>query len=682
VAVLPVAAVICVAAANLLLAGVFAIVDARDRRPGQAWFACACMFEGLRHMISLLPGGSATYFAGVATFGVAVLALVEGSFRFASRPPSRAFRVAIVLMIAWQVAVFVWQPDFVVRHLPVCIFITIARLLVARMLWAAGGPWLGRGVATLAMALWGLHALSYPFLANVPSAAPWGFALSALLGLMTGLGVVIAYFERAREEADASEARLRSVFESASDGIATLDYEGRVVTANPALARLLGFDDPRELESAKLGELVQRDRSFTDTTVSGVETWQRRDSETRLVSVSISKARTGDRLDRVDVFVRDVTRETRMKLELEETRRIEALGRLAGGVAHDFNNLLQVIGSVLEIASRPGDPERYRQHLALAREASTRGAELTRQLLAVGRRQTVEARDVDLAQVVRDFAPWVGRLLGDVVELELELEPGAHVVSADRGQLEQILVNLVTNARDAMPGGGRVRVLLRAGDRARVLLEVRDEGMGMDEAVRARIFEPFFTTKERGQGTGLGLATVHGIAAQHGWAIEVDSRPGRGTSFTIAIPRSSRAGHALAPPTEHTKVRARGGRVVLIDDDALLRRVSTELLRDAGYDVRAIAPAEVSAREVASACDVLVTDVQMPGTSGPELVRRARSVQPGLGVVFVSGYAADEKLALDARTAFVAKPFRGSELIAAIENVRARSTLASADAAS
>jgi two-component system cell cycle sensor histidine kinase/response regulator CckA len=560
--------------------------------------------------------------------------------------------------------------------LPVSLFAASSRLIVARMLWAGGGPWLGRGVASGSMALWGLHALSYPFLANVPSAAPWGFAVSALLGLTTALGAVMATFERAREEADASEARMRSVFERASDGIATLDGEGRVVTANPALARMLGLDVPSDLEGQLLEHLTRRGRSFADTTSGGVETWQRRDGETVRVSVSLSRVASGDRVDRVDLFVRDVTREARLQAELEEVRRLEALGRLAGGVAHDFNNLLQVLSGSIEVAARTELAERRREHLAIALDASTRGADLTRQLLAVGRRQTVETRYVDLADVVRGLGEWVGRLLGDDVTLAIEVEGDSHGVSADRGQLEQILVNLVTNARDAMPGGGRVEVRLR-GDGDDVELSVTDRGTGMDEATRARIFEPFFTTKEGGRGTGLGLATVHGIATQHGWSLDVETEPGAGTRFALRIPRVApdvaRAEVRSTPPP----ARARG-RVLLVDDDAAVRDVSAALLRDAGYDVRALAPDALDAeRELP--VDVLVTDVSMRATSGPEVARRARIVAPGLPVVFVSGYAADARLPLDARTAFVPKPFRAAELVAVIETVRTPPEAADAD---
>lgn len=671
--VLPPATVTAVALANLMMAGVFVLLHVRERRPGLSFFALAWTLDAMRHFLSLGGAGVVVFFSAGVTFAAAVLTLAEGAFRFAGRRPSWTVRALTIGLILWQGLVYYGEPSFIVQHLPVSLFLAAVRLAVARMLWAAGGPWLGRGVATCAMGLWAVHALSYPFLANVPSAAPWGFAVSAFLGLVTAMGVVMAYFEQARAEADASEMRLRSVFDGASDGIATLDERGRVLTANLALARLLGYERPDELEGVELGALVGREHTFADATLRGVETWRRPDGETRLVSVSLSKARTGEHLDRIDVFVRDVTLEVRAEAQEEERRRLEALGRLAGGVAHDFNNLLQVISGATELAMRPGDPAQQRENLEIASEAAARGAELTRQLLTVGRRQAVVPRPTDLGSVVREFSEWVGRLLGDRVWLELDVKGDAHVVLADRGQLEQILVNLVTNARDAMPDGGRVRVALRREPDGGVCLEVEDEGMGMDEATRARIFEPFFTTKEHGRGTGLGLATVHGIAAQHGWALTVESAPERGARFAIRFPSASDESDAdvVPAPVPSRPVGPRAGRVLVVDDDVAVRKLLSQLLGQAGYEVSALAPGLHALDDArAPECSVLVTDIEMPGINGPELVRRVREQCPELGVVLMSGRRAEAASTIDARTAFLAKPFRAEELIEAIERVR------------
>ncbi len=659
----PLAAVASVAFANLLMAIVFGVLHARERRPGLLWFALAWTLESVRHLFSLIEADVIVFFAGGFAFALAVFTLVEGSFRFAARRPSVLVRASFVLLVAWQVAVFLWEPPFILWHLPVSIFTAAMRGLVAFMLWRAGGPWLGRSVATFSMGLWSLHALSYPFLANVPSAAPWGFAISASLGLLTAVGVVMAYFERAREAADASEAGLRAVFEGASDGIATLDGHGRVLTANPALARLLGYDDPSELEGESLAALVGRERGdFTAPPSGAVESWRRKDGDVRLVATSVSGTRSGDR---VDVFVRDVTERTRLQQALEETRRLEALGRLAGGVAHDFNNLLQIISASLEIAMRPAHDARGTEHVAIALDAAARGAQLTRQLLTFGRKQVAPPRHVDVAGVARELGGWVPRLLGDHVTLELDVPVLPLVVSADRVQLEQMLLNLVTNARDAMPKGGRVLVSVQMRGE-RVVIEVNDQGVGMDEDTRTRIFEPFFTTKER--GTGLGLATVHGIAAQHGWELTVASAPGEGSTFRVEIPLAAGATESVEQPLDVPDETSRA-RVVLVEDDETLRSLFTSLLGEAGYDVRSLTPGEAGGG--LETCDVLVTDVQLAGASGPELAARARERDPRVGVVFVSGYAPESLGSLDPRTAFLPKPFRADELCAAVERVLA-----------
>lgn len=657
---LPFPAVASVAFANLLMALVFAALHARERKPALALFAVTWTLEALRHALSLAPLHPVAYFAECIALDAALLTLAEGSMRFASRPPSIAIRSALPLLMVWHVVVWLWNPPFIVWHLPISAFVAAVRAVTARMLWIGDGSWLGRRVATFAMSLWAVHALSYPFLATVPPAAEWGFAVSASLGLLTALGVLMAYFERARDEADANEAGLRAIFDGASDGIATLDREGRIVMANPALVRMLGFDDASELEGQHLSSLVGRDDG--EKLSSGkLESWRRKDGERRLVSTSVSGTRTGDR---IDVFVRDVTEQTRLEGAIEQARRLEALGRLAGGVAHDFNNLLQVISASIEIEMRRrGEPI---EHLEIALGAARRGAELAKQLLAFGRGQRAAPRRIDLTLVVRELGQWVTRLLGDHLSLELETPDRPLVVRADRGQVEQILVNLVTNARDAMPEGGRIRLGVRAdGDRA--VLEVEDDGAGMDEATRARIFEPFFTKKAG--GTGLGLATVHGICAQHGWDLSVRSAPGEGTTFRLVLPAAPTDEPESAEQTLDPAIAPSGARVMLADDDAEVRRLFAEMLGEAGYVVRALAPSELAQASFED-CDVLVTDVQMAGSSGPELARRARADRPDIGIVFVSGYTAKDVGPLDARTTFVAKPCTADELMLAIERVR------------
>lgn len=552
----PVPAVLSVALANLLAAVVFGALHVRERSPGMSWFALAWTLEAARHLFSLADVNPVTFFGGGFTFVAALGMLLEGAFRVGGRPPRPWLHLPLLCVAGWMVFVFVYQQvSFFWWHVPVTIVVALIRVLVAWALWNAFAGGLGRIAAASALGLWALHGLTYPLLGDVEEAKVWGYALSTFLGLLVPSGVLMAYFERAREEAAALERALA------------------------------------------------------------------------------------------------------------EGHRLEALGRLAGGIAHDFNNLLQVVAGALEVAQREQTPsDRKDRYLKLALDATTRGADLTRQLLAFGQRQAWQPRALDLSRVLDELGEWLPRLLGDHVTLELRAERQLPVF-ADRGQIEQVLLNLVTNARDAMPDGGTVRVTARPrGDE--VVLAVHDEGVGMDEETRARIFEPFFTTKERGKGTGLGLASVHGIAAQQGWTLSVESAPGEGTTFEVRMPLIEDepvSGEVALPDADPSAAR-----VLLVDDDVEVRRVLAALLEDAGYHVVATGPDDALTALEAGAWDVLVTDQQMPEISGVELVRAARRLRPDASVVLVSG---DDATTEEPDIRRVSKPCRASELVSAIEHV-------------
>jgi signal transduction histidine kinase/CheY-like chemotaxis protein len=351
--------------------------------------------------------------------------------------------------------------------------------------------------------------------------------------------------------------------------------------------------------------------------------------------------------------------------QLQQSQKMEAVGRLAGGVAHDFNNLLTVIGAGAEFLKESRDPDVR----ALAEEigsAQERGARLTRQLLAFARRDVIKPRTVDLCTVVHDVAPLMRKLSGAEAPLQLDLAGPAWIV-ADPGQVEQILLNLVSNARDAMPHGGPLSVSVAAGPDGFVALRVRDGGSGMSEEVRRLAIEPFFTTKPRGKGTGLGLAMVHGIVTQNGGRVEIASEPGHGTTVTILWPGSSspadRAPVALRPSGETTQA---SGTVLLVEDDEPARGLIRLQLQRAGYRVLEAHDAP-TAEAIAGVerVDLLLTDVVMPGPSGMELARRLRAVQPDLPVLLMSGYLDDPRVmgsGLDPDLRILFKPFRGEEL--------------------
>ncbi|MBX9583602.1 MAG: response regulator, partial [Gemmataceae bacterium] len=366
--------------------------------------------------------------------------------------------------------------------------------------------------------------------------------------------------------------------------------------------------------------------------------------------------------------LRDTTDRRRLEEQLREGQKLEALGRLAGGVAHDFNNLLTVIKGNADLL-REGVPDGPPPGELVddIRGAADRAAGLVRQLLTFGRRQPVKPEVVDLNEVVRETVGMLRRVLGSRVQVAADLVPGAARVRADRTQLIQVVMNLAVNARDAMPNGGTLSVSTRAGRGKLVRLEVADTGTGMPPEVRAKIFEPFFTTKGPGQGTGLGLATVYGIVKQSGGEIAVDSTPGIGTTFRVDFPACDEAaGSVVSGPRSAPGVRVGAGRAVLLaEDEAPVRRLARSALEAAGYAV-AEAPDGAAALDLlntGAGADLLVTDLAMPRLGGRELAERVRATRPGVGVVFVSGYVPDPAgLGRVPGAVFVPKPFTPADL--------------------
>jgi signal transduction histidine kinase/ActR/RegA family two-component response regulator len=404
--------------------------------------------------------------------------------------------------------------------------------------------------------------------------------------------------------------------------------------------------------------------------------------------------RTRELLRSNDLLKREIEERERAESRLLQTYKLEAIGRLAGGIAHDFNNLMAIIKVNCELLARdlPADaPERgFVDDIAAA---GARAAGLTQQLLAFSRAQpTVRAR-LDLNRIVGDLGRMLARVIGDDVVLSTKLAAGLGVIEADRGQLEQVLMNLVVNARDAMPRGGTLTIETKNADLDAaaaaevggipagpyVSLVVSDTGNGMDDETRSRIFDPFFTTKETGHGTGLGLATVYGIVKQSGGAIGVTSAVGQGTRFSIYFPRAAegaadppREAPRKAAPADDLDGHASGETILLCEDQARLRDVVAMVLRSFGYDVLVAKDAEEAARTAAShegPIHLLLTDVVMPKTSGPLLAERIQKIRPETKVLFMSGYAADAMDGKIARgAALLAKPFGPDELARAVRS--------------
>jgi CheY-like chemotaxis protein len=374
----------------------------------------------------------------------------------------------------------------------------------------------------------------------------------------------------------------------------------------------------------------------------------------------------------------DITERKALQAQFVQAQKMETVGRLAGGVAHDFNNLLTVINGYAQFALEElADDDPLREMVQEIYDAGLRAAGLTGQLLSFSRRSVVQATSLDLNAVAGQIQKMLERLIGEDVRLTFNLDPGLWRVRADAGQIEQVLMNLAVNARDAMPGGGTLVLTTRnvttEGDW--VLIEVADTGCGMDETTQQRLFEPFFTTKAPGQGTGLGLATAYGIVAQSGGRIEVSSAVGRGSVFRVYLPRyEGDAGDAIPRSSEVGLVRGTEA-ILLVEDEESLRRIAERILRTAGYSVVCAANGQEAldiVRAGRDAVDLLLTDVIMPGMNGHELAIEIQRTRPGLKVLFASGYLHDafpDRMTLGHDFPFLAKPYSPATLTGAVRAV-------------
>jgi signal transduction histidine kinase len=385
--------------------------------------------------------------------------------------------------------------------------------------------------------------------------------------------------------------------------------------------------------------------------------------------------------------LRDVTRQKRLEQQLAQSQKMEAIGLLAGGVAHDFNNLLAVISSYGELVFNDlAESDPARDDVGEMLEAARRASGLTRQLLAFSRRQVVEPKVLDLNAAVADSEKLLGRLLGEDVELTTDLAPSLGRVKGDPSQIEQIVLNLSVNARDAMPEGGTLVITtanvelddayaaahpgVEVGDY--VALSVKDSGCGMDAATVARIFEPFFTTKEVGKGTGLGLSTVYGIVSQAGGHVEVKSDIGLGTEFRIYLPRVDESAESERRERMASVPVHGPATILVVEDDEAVRRIASRILRQRGYEVIECRSAD-DARTAASSTriDLLLTDVVMPGVSGPKLAEELARALPGLRTLFMSGYpgAGPHHHSVEPNGPLLTKPFTPASLAEKVREV-------------
>jgi two-component system cell cycle sensor histidine kinase/response regulator CckA len=510
--------------------------------------------------------------------------------------------------------------------------------------------------------------------------------------------------ERHRAEAALreSEHRFEKVFQASPVGItiSTLT-EGRYLDVNAAFLRMIGrtreevvghtaFDIEFWRDPADRARIMERLRSSGGAAQEIETTVQAKDGALRHVLVALEQVDFSG-VPCVVALVHDVTGPKLLEQQLNQAQKMEAVGRLAGGVAHDFNNMLTVITSYGDLLL--GDLEagdRRRDDIEEILKAARGAATLTRQLLAFSRQEVIQPRPISVNAIVAGTEKMLKRVIGEDVELAADLAAEPSTVMCDPGQLEQIVMNLVVNARDAMPEGGKLRIATTAASLdesmlhehalARpgryVVLEVRDTGIGMDAATRDHIFEPFFTTKEQGKGTGLGLATVYAIAKQVGGFVWVDSAPGQGSSFRVFFPSID------APPSAVEQNSAaelpRGTETVLLVEDATaVRTVIRQVLERLGYSVLDAADGQL-ALEVAARhhgpIDLVVTDIVMPALGGRELAERLRRVRPDIRILYTSGYTDDAVVrtgVLDAQFVFMQKPFTPETLASKVREALA-----------
>ena len=513
-----------------------------------------------------------------------------------------------------------------------------------------------------------------------------------------------------------SEFGYRSLSEDAPYAICRATLGGELLQVNRAMSEMLGYD------AALSPELLLRDLPLIFESPAGFEQfrkalvsrnspasmdaqWLRRDGATIHVRVNgrVVRGAHGE-ISHLDIFAENVTEMKRLEAALGQAERMQAVGRLAGGVAHDFNNLLTVISGHVEMMLAESSDQTMREQLELVKQAAIKAASLTRQLLAYTRQQVLQTRNLNLNDVICRLMAMLSRLIKEDIEVVFLPGESLRCVNADPNEIERVLVNLALNAQDAMPHGGRLTIEtanasfrelqtsqpdeIAPGDYARIL--VSDNGAGMDAETQSRAFEPFFTTKEPGQGTGLGLAVVYGVVHQSGGSIRLDSQPGVGTTFRIYLPSvtAAEAPEAAATPSS-TSARQRGsGTILVAEDDAAIRNLVVHTLENLGYQVLSAADGAAAislADSHAGEIHLLVSDLVMPALGGRQLAEALRKKSPHLKVVFISGYAGpvlgDQDLEL-ANARFLQKPFSMDSLASAVSEALGGSSFSKATAAS
>ena len=548
-----------------------------------------------------------------------------------------------------------------------------------------------------------LFPLIFPVLVLIMASqvARMQLALAAVAVLLS-LGLSYARLLITSQAGERSERRFRAVFEGSPVGIAVIDMQGKAYEINPAYRRMLGlslgepvtnevfneltYPEHREADRARYLELITGKREQDRRE----KRYLRRDGRSVWADLNLTMLRDSSGAPQyVMVMAIDITERKRLEEQLLQAQKMEAIGTLSGGIAHDFNNLLTVIKGYSQLAVQrlQHEPE-LRSQIERVEQAAEQAASLTRQLLAFSRRQVLQPRVFDLNVLVTNLDKMLRRLIGEHIEMQTKTATDLGAVKADPSQIEQVILNLAVNARDAMPAGGKLSMetgnvhldelyaLEHLGARPGqyVMLRVSDTGVGIEPAMQARIFEPFFTTKDPGKGTGLGLAMVYGIVKQSGGYIAVESEPGRGSTFKIYLPQVDEPAAAVTPESSRGAAAKGSETILLVEDDPRVRELARTVLRSCGYSVLTSENPLTAAslgENYAGPIHLLLTDVVMPGMSGRDLANQLLARRPAMRILYMSGYASEAmpRVVLDPDTFFLPKPFSPTALTAKVREV-------------
>src|ERR1700722_11428516 len=523
-------------------------------------------------------------------------------------------------------------------------------------------------------------------------------AMRALVGMVFLFVVYVVYqqhqIHRFRMHLVAQEELFTLIGENAADMIAVVNVQGERLYNSPSYEKLLGYT-PADLEKTSAYEQIHPDdkpavkAAAEEAKKTGIGRRveyriRHKSGEWRVLGSTASAVRNAHgEVEKLIIVNRDITERRQLEQQLLLSQRLEAVGKLSGGIAHDFNNILGVIIGYSEALQETiGVDDPMREAVDEIEKAGQRAAALTQQLLAFSRKQVLEPKILDLNSIVADVEKMLRRLIGADVELEIIPDSALGTVKADRGQIEQVILNLAVNARDAMPRGGKLKIETMNADldendarRTRyvvpghyVLLQVSDSGMGMSAEVQSHIFEPFYTTKEQGKGTGLGLATVYGVIKQSGGYIWVASEIGKGSRFQVYLPRAE--GVAIEITRKEPILPAHGlGTILVVEDEPSLRKLACKILKDADYEILEAedgAKALEVTKQLHDNIDLLLTDVVMPGMNGPELAEKLSIERPQMKILYMSGYTDGAVAAhgvLKPGLVILRKPFSQSQLL-------------------